>query len=250
MHIVSGRTSRTKLNGLFVSFSCWHSVWLDSIQYSAGLVIIEFTINSQTQMQILTIVREDFSSGRFKSHIRMIRILVTFLLICLFFSHVGWLLRRSHPDFLIQSNKVYVEDLLKDPIVYWQHKFYRELMLLFFLIIPTFIPCILWNESLWTSFTFAVGLRYVLCLHCTWFVNSAAHMFGERPYNPKIEPRQNPLVSFGAMGEGYHNYHHTFPYDYSTVEFGFIGFNPTKQFIDLMYLLGQAYNLKVARNRK
>ena len=31
---------------------------------------------------------------------------------------------------------------------------------------------------------------------------------------------ENLFVAFGAIGEGFHNYHHTFPQDYSTSEFG------------------------------
>ncbi|PKU34623.1 hypothetical protein llap_15073 [Limosa lapponica baueri] len=44
-------------------------------------------------------------------------------------------------------------------------------------------------------------------------------------------------------GEGFHNYHHTFPYDYSTSEFGW-RFNLTTAFIDLMCLLGLASDRK------
>ena len=82
-------------------------------------------------------------------------------------------------------------------------------------------------------------------LHSTWFVNSTAHMFGDRPYNKKIEPRENYWVSYGAFGEGYHNYHHSFPQDYSTSELGG-KLNLTKRFIDFMALLGLAYNLRKA----
>lgn len=95
----------------------------------------------------------------------------------------------------------------------------------------------------------------ITSLHSTWFVNSTAHMFGYRPYNLKISPRENIFVSYGAFGEGYHNYHHTFPWDYATSELGY-SLNLTKHFIDLMARIGQAYDLKradrslVARHKK
>ena len=54
-------------------------------------------------------------------------------------------------------------------------------------------------------------LRYATTLHSTWFVNSAAHMFGDQPYNDRIRPVENIYVSFFSAGEGYHNYHHSFP---------------------------------------
>ena len=83
-----------------------------------------------------------------------------------------------------------------------------------------------------------IVVRYVLVLHATWLVNSAAHMFGMKPYDTKIGPVENMAVSVLAMGEGFHNYHHTFPYDYSTSEWG-RQFNITTAFIDLMAGIGE-----------
>ena len=47
------------------------------------------------------------------------------------------------------------------------------------------------------------------------------------------------------MMTGWHNYHHTFPWDYATSEFGY-KLNLSKVFIDAMAWLGQAYDLKQA----
>ena len=47
-----------------------------------------------------------------------------------------------------------------------------------------------------------------------------------------------------AVGEGWHNYHHTFPWDYKAGEFGW-KINLTTIFIDLMALLGLASDRKV-----
>lgn len=76
-------------------------------------------------------------------------------------------------------------------------------------------------------------------------VNSAAHLWGNRPYDVNIGARENKFVSFGSMGEGWHNYHHTFPWDYSTSEFGY-KLNFSTFFIDTMAWLGQAYDRKAA----
>lgn len=80
-------------------------------------------------------------------------------------------------------------------------------------------------------------------LHATWCVNSAAHMFGDRPYDGTIPPAENSMVSLMTLGEGYHNYHHKFPFDYATSELGHM-FNGSKLFIELMASIGQAYDLK------
>ena len=126
-----------------------------------------------------------------------------------------------------------------------QSSHYFLLYVIFAMMVPTLIPVLFWGESLWISFLLGYISRYMTSLHSTWFVNSTAHMFGDRPYNTSIEPRENYWVSYGAFGEGYHNYHHTFPWDYSTSELGG-KLNLTKRFIDLMSHFGLAYNLRRA----
>ena len=54
-------------------------------------------------------------------------------------------------------------------------------------------------------------LRYCFCLNFTFLVNSAAHLWGIRPYDKKANPAENFLVSLVTTGEGWHNYHHAFP---------------------------------------
>ena len=66
-------------------------------------------------------------------------------------------------------------------------------------------------------------------------------MWGNKPYDERINPSQNMAVALLATGEGFHNYHHVFPHDYSTSEFGW-KLNLTTMFIDAMYHLGQAYD--------
>jgi stearoyl-CoA desaturase (delta-9 desaturase) len=50
------------------------------------------------------------------------------------------------------------------------------------------------------------------------------------------------------MGEGWHNYHHTFPWDYKTAELGQYQYNFTAAFIDFMAAIGWAYDLKTVPN--
>ena len=111
-------------------------------------------------------------------------------------------------------------------------------------VLPTLIPHLFWGESLTTAYFMAV-VRYVAVLHFTWLVNSAAHFYGMKPYDRTIGPTENMAVSVLAMGEGFHNYHHTFPYDYSTSEWGG-SYNVTTIFIEAMAAIGQAYDLRRA----
>lgn len=78
--------------------------------------------------------------------------------------------------------------------------------------IPTIVPWLFWGESLHNAFFFAAMFRYCATLHCTWLVNSAAHLWGSKPYDKRINPAENRTVSWWAFGEGFHNYHHVFPW--------------------------------------
>lgn len=63
-------------------------------------------------------------------------------------------------------------------------------------------------------------------------------------YLRKISPAENLTVSILAMGEGWHNYHHTFPWDYKTAELGRYSVNLTAFWIDVFAKIGWAYDLK------
>jgi len=160
-----------------------------------------------------------------------------------FFSHVGWLLCRKHPEVKTKGKNIDLSDLYEDPILRFQKRYYLLVMPLTAFIVPTAVPMYFWNETFLNAF--AVNLfRYTLTLNATWLVNSAAHMYGHKPYDKYINPAENLTVAILAMGEGWHNYHHTFPWDYKTAELGQYSTNFTAAFIDLMAKLGQAYDLK------
>ncbi|KAG8435131.1 hypothetical protein GDO86_013180 [Hymenochirus boettgeri] len=160
-----------------------------------------------------------------------------------FFSHIGWLLMRKHPDVIEKGKKLDLSDLKADNVVMFQRRNYKLSILLMCFIIPTVVPWYFWGESLLVAFYVPCLLRYTVVLNATWLVNSAAHMYGNRPYDKNINPRENLGVAIGAIGEGFHNYHHTFPFDYSSSEFG-VKYNITTAFIDLMCFLGLASDCK------
>ena len=172
-----------------------------------------------------------------------------------FFAHMGWLMMKKHPEVLIKGKNIDVSDLEKDPIVMFQKRYFLLLVLIFSAIVPTLIPFVFWGEGAAISFLMCGAFRYICTLHVTWLVNSAAHLWGDRPYDKKINPAENWFVSLSAIGEGYHNYHHTFPYDYATSEWGPY-FNITTIIIDFFGMLGLVYDRKqvsaesIARVRK
>ena len=63
------------------------------------------------------------------------------------------------------------------------------------------VPWYLWGESLTVGYFVPGLMRYALVLNATWLVNSAAHMWGNRPYDQGINPRENRFVAFSAVGK-------------------------------------------------
>ncbi|GFS91843.1 acyl-CoA desaturase [Nephila pilipes] len=162
-----------------------------------------------------------------------------------FFAHMGWLMAKKQKDVIEKGKTVDVSDVWADPVVRFQNRFYVPLCALCCFIVPAAIPYYCWNEKFVVCFFGAGFFRYIVCLHFTWFVNSAAHMWGNKPYDKNISAVETKWVSAFAIGEGFHNYHHTFPWDYSTSELGY-KYNFTTFFIDCMAYIGQAYDLKTA----
>lgn len=136
-----------------------------------------------------------------------------------FFAHMGWLLVRKHPAVAEKGRQIDLSDVWDDPIVRFQRRFYIPLVLLFWAIIPISLPYYLWDEPL-IILIFGNFFRYVMSLHQAWLVNSAAHIFGGQYYDKAIQPRENRFVTYLSNGEGYHNFHHTFPWHYSASENG------------------------------
>ncbi|CAI5735184.1 unnamed protein product [Peronospora destructor] len=163
-----------------------------------------------------------------------------------FFAHMGWLLVKKDPRVHEAGTKLSYDDLWADWTVVMQEKLNPWGNLFMCFVFPTLVGVQIAGED-WKNALFVLGfLRYVLVLHATWLVNSAAHFYGYHPYD-NTPPSENWFVSLWAIGEGWHNWHHKFPYDYATSEFGVTSqFNPTKLTIDIMAVIGLVTDRKRA----
>ncbi|XP_014667777.1 PREDICTED: acyl-CoA desaturase-like [Priapulus caudatus] len=121
------------------------------------------------------------------------------------------------------------------------NRYYLPLMVLCCFVLPTAVPT-LWGESVWNAYIVCGLLRYGVTLNATWLVNSAAHMWGNKPYDKKISPTESFMTVMLAAGEGFHNYHHTFPHDYATSEFGKMKISPTESFMTVMLAAGEGFH--------
>lgn len=164
-----------------------------------------------------------------------------------FFAHMGWLLVKKHKDVVQAGREIDLSDLLEDPVVMFQKRWDPYISMYMCFIWPSQVAQYFWGENFWNAFFVAGFLRYVIVLHFTWLVNSAAHLYGDHPYDTSSYPAENPIVSFLSGGEGWHNWHHKYPYDYAASEFGeFAQYNAGKLFIETCCWLGLAKNPKRA----
>ncbi|KAF6213210.1 hypothetical protein GE061_010926, partial [Apolygus lucorum] len=162
-----------------------------------------------------------------------------------FFCHMGWLLQRKHPKVKSMGKNVDMSDLEAEPLVMFQKKYYFPLFLILGVGLPVVLPVLLWSETWLNSFLVVFFGRYMISLHGTWTVNSIAHLYGNRPYTRDIQPVESEFVAWLTSGEGWHNYHHTFPWDYRAGEFGKHS-NLSAKIVDWFAQLGLVYDLKFA----
>ena len=156
------------------------------------------------------------------------------------YSHIGWMLR----EYQAQRYHDYknVRDLQNDKIVMWQHKYYLPLLLIMNFGLPALLGWL--NGDVWAMLLMAGLLRLVVVHHCTFFINSLAHIWGSQPYTDKNTARDNGILAVFTYGEGYHNFHHIFENDYRN-GINWWHYDPTKWLINTMAWMGLATQLRV-----
>ena len=129
-----------------------------------------------------------------------------------FFAHIGWLLFKLNSDEGYEG----VADLQKDKMVMWQDKYVQWIGVAVGFVFPTLLGYAYQHSGAGAlgGFLFGGVARVVAVQHCTFFINSACHTFGNQPYSVRCSARDSWLMAFFTFGEGYHNYHHEFQHDY------------------------------------
>ena len=154
------------------------------------------------------------------------------------FSHIGWILHNYPSGSQDFSN---IKDLQKDPILQWQHKHYLALVLCMNIAVPAFLGYL--GGSIVAGLMLGGLLRLVLSQHVTYLINSLAHMWGKQTFSEKSSARDNPVIALLTYGEGYHNYHHTFQWDYRN-GIRWWHYDPTKWLIRSCAWVGLTSDLK------
>ncbi len=147
------------------------------------------------------------------------------------YAHVGWLLRvEDRPD---EDPPAFLTD---NRMVMFQHRYYVPIAVFAGFILPLMICGV-------GGLLLAGVVRTVAVHHSTWFINSWAHVGSFRPYRTSISAVDNWFLAFFTFGEGYHNYHHSFPSDYRN-GITWASWDPSKWLIWSLSKTGAAWDLK------
>ena len=153
-------------------------------------------------------------------------------------SHMGWLINGQSLHNTIDVTLRYVPDLAKDPLYVWLTKlhFLPQVALGFLLFYLGGWPFVFWG----------IFVRVVFSWHATWFVNSAAHIWGSRRFTTRDDSRNNWWVALLSFGEGWHNNHHAHP---ASARHGlaWYEFDLNWYGIKLLERFGLAHSIRVAR---
>jgi len=112
------------------------------------------------------------------------------------YSHVTWIFNPSNwePDYGT------VKDLTRYPELVWLDR-------------HTYLPAILlgfgvWFVGGWAMLVVGFFWSTVVLFHCTFFINSLAHVSGSQRYLTGDDSRNNLWLALITLGEGWHNNHH------------------------------------------
>lgn len=147
------------------------------------------------------------------------------------YGHCGWLFTRDlmHPDHNL------VKDLTKYPELVWLDRLW---MVPGLLLAAACYACLGLNGLVW-----GYCVSVVLVFQVTFAVNSIGHLFGPQRFDTGEGSRNNLVLGYLAMGDGWHNNHHRAP---SSARHGFAWYelDMSYQFIRLLVLLRLAWDVK------
>ncbi len=152
------------------------------------------------------------------------------------YAHFLWILEKPKPI----DHKV-VSDLMKNRLVQFQDRYAMTLMLFTNALVFLFVGWLL-NDYV-GAFFLACWTRLFALHHFTWFINSLAHTWGDKPFCQEQTAVNNYIIALLTFGEGYHNFHHTFANDYRN-GIRWYHFDPTKWLIWTLNKLGLTSGLK------
>jgi stearoyl-CoA desaturase (Delta-9 desaturase) len=145
--------------------------------------------------------------------------------------HLGWLFTRDlmHPDESI------VRDLAKFPELVWLDRLWMVPGLL--------LAGLCFATGGWGGLIYGYCLSVALIFQVTFAVNSIGHRVGPQRFNTGEGSRNNFMLGFLAMGDGWHNNHHRVP---GSARHGFAWYELDMSYslIRLLSAIGLAWDVK------
>ena len=163
----------------------------------------------------------------------------------LMYAHLGWMILKQNPKRIGRTD---ITDLNSDKLVRMQHKYYGLVVLVMGFLVPSAFAGLGWGD--WRGGFYYAGIcRLIFVHHATFCVNSLAHWLGDQPFDDRHSPRDHIFTAFVTLGEGYHNYHHSYPSDYRNA-IQWWQYDPTKWLIQVCFYFGLASGLKEFSNNE
>jgi stearoyl-CoA desaturase (Delta-9 desaturase) len=125
-----------------------------------------------------------------------------------FWSHMGWILNSDN----FPTDEKAIKDFAKYPELRFLDRFDALVPVLLFVGLFLFGWGLEhWAPSLhttgWQMLTWGM-ISTVILFHCTCFINSLAHVFGNRRFPTSDDSRNSLFLALLTLGEGWHNNHH------------------------------------------
>lgn len=157
-----------------------------------------------------------------------------------FWAHIGWICFKDP-----KTDVSNVKDLQQDRLIMWQHRWYVALAIGVGFVLPFVFGLMFGLTAAVGSFLLVGVARTVIVHHSTFLINSLCHYFGRQNYSAKDSSRDSALIALLTYGEGYHNFHHRFQFDYRN-GIRWFHWDPTKWFVRGLAAIGWTWDLKTA----
>jgi sn-1 stearoyl-lipid 9-desaturase len=160
-------------------------------------------------------------------------------------SHMGWMFREVPA---VQEIPKFTKDISSDPFYRFCDAFFFPIQIAFGFLLFTLGERFLGAGFGWSFVLWGVFVRLAFVYHCTWFVNSATHMFGYKSHESGDNSRNCWWVAVVTYGEGWHNNHHAYQYS-ARHGLQWWEVDPTWLMIKGLKTLGLATKVKVAETK-
>ena len=147
------------------------------------------------------------------------------------YAHVGWIFAARHD----KTDLTKISDFARYPELMLLHRFELAPAILLGLIV--------FLIGGWTHLVVGFFWSTVALYHATFSINSLAHVLGKKRYVTGDDSRNNWLLAFFTMGEGWHNNHHAYQAS-ARQGFRWWEFDPTYYLLRGLSLLRIVWDLK------